>query len=145
MFGWAFAPENRYPGYVKPAGVVVDGAFHYGDLRITPLPVTHGSVDTLGYLFEYPKAKSMAYIPDVKVIPPSTIALIKGVDVLIVDALRNDPHPTHLSVGEAIHVAEETEATEVWLTHLGHENDHGKLSADVPDHVKVAWDGLILR
>ncbi|RYD29541.1 MAG: MBL fold metallo-hydrolase [Verrucomicrobiaceae bacterium] len=145
MFAWAFAPENQYPGYVKPAGVVIDGPFHYGDLRITPLPVNHGAVDTMGFLFEYPRSKSMAYIPDVKVIPPATIGLMKGVDVLIVDALRTDPHPTHFSVGEALRVAEETEASEVWLTHLGHENDHDRLSAVIPEHVKVAWDGLELR
>jgi phosphoribosyl 1,2-cyclic phosphate phosphodiesterase len=144
MFAWAFAPENQYPGYVKPAGVVIDGPFHYGDLRVTPLPVNHGAVDTMGFLFEYPKAKSMAYIPDVKVIPAATISLLKGVDVLIVDALRTDPHPTHFSVGEALHVAEETEAAEVWLTHLGHENGYDALSAVLPGHVKVAWDGLVL-
>lgn len=144
MFAWAFAAENQYPGYVKPAAVVIDGPFHYGDLRVTPLPVNHGAVDTVGFLFEYPKAKRMAYIPDVKAIPPSTVSLLNGVDVLVVDALRTDPHPTHFSVGEALHLAEETGAAEVWLTHLGHENGFDALSANLPSHVKVAWDGLVL-
>jgi len=144
MFAWAFAPENQYPGYVKPAGVVIDGPFHYGDLRVTPLPVNHGAVDTIGFLFEYPRAKSTAYIPDVKFIPSTTLELMKGVDVLIVDALRTNPHPTHFSVSEALHVAEETAAAEVWLTHLGHENGHADLSAVLPPHVRVAWDGLVL-
>lgn len=144
MFGWAFSTANQYPGYVKPAPVIIDGPFHYGDLRITPLPVVHASVETIGYLFEYPKAKSIAYIPDVKHIPETTLELIKGVDVLIVDALRPGTHPTHFSLGEALHVAGETGAGETWLTHLGHENEHEDLSSKVPPHVKVAWDGLVL-
>lgn len=144
MFGWAFSEENRYPGYVKPAARVIEKPFHYGDLLITPLPVEHGSVDTVGYLFEYPKAKRTAYIPDVKRIPKSTMTLLMGIDVLIVDALRPGAHPTHFSLGEALHLAEETRAREVWLTHLGHENDHEQLSSQLPGHVKVAWDGLVL-
>ncbi len=144
MFGWAFSTANQYPGYVKPAPVIIDGPFHYGDLRITPLPVVHASVETIGYLFEYPKAKSIAYIPDVKHIPETTLERIKGVDVLIVDALRPGTHPTHFSLGEALHVAGETGAGETWLTHLGHENEHEDLSSKVPPHVKVSWDGLVL-
>lgn len=145
MFRWAFSPENSYPGYVKPAAVVVDGPFHYGPLRITPLPVIHGSIDTIGFLFEYPQAKSMAYIPDVKTIPEATLSLLKGVDVLIVDALRNEPHPTHQSVGEALRLAEVTGAGKVWLTHLGHENSWEELAPVLPPHVEVAWDGLVLQ
>jgi phosphoribosyl 1,2-cyclic phosphate phosphodiesterase len=144
MFGWAFSPDNQYPGYVKPAPHIIEGAFHRGDLRITPLPVVHAALETVGYLFEYPHAKRVAYIPDVKHIPASTIALMKDVDVLIVDALRPAAHPTHFSVGEALAVVEETGARETWLTHMGHENEHETLGAILPPHVKVAWDGLVI-
>jgi phosphoribosyl 1,2-cyclic phosphate phosphodiesterase len=109
------------------------------------LPVEHASVDTVGYLFDSPKAKSTAYIPDVKHIPETTLELLKGVDVLIVDSLRPEAHPTHYSLGEALLLAEQTAAKEVWLTHLGHENEHEELSARLPDHVNVAWDGLVLK
>ncbi len=142
MFGWAFSPENQYPGYVKPDARIIDGPFHYGDLRVTPLPVVHASVETIGYLFEYPRAKSVAYLPDVKRIPELTMELIKGVDVLIVDSLRPRAHPTHFSLNEALLVAQESGAGETWLTHLGHENEHEDLSAKLPPQVKVAWDGL---
>lgn len=145
MFGWAFSSENQYPGYVKPAASVINGPFHYGDLRITPLPVTHASVETIGFLFEYPGAKSTAYLPDVKHIPETTMHLLKDVDVLIVDALRPAVHPTHFSLNEALLVAQECGASETWLTHLGHENDHDDLASKVPEHVRVAWDGLVLR
>lgn len=144
MFGWAFSEENKYPGYIKPAERIIDGPFRYGDLKVTPLPVIHASVDTTGYLFEYPKAKRTAYIPDVKKIPETTMELLHEVDVLIVDALRPQAHPTHYSLGEALLLGEETKAKELWLTHLGHENDHDELSTKLPGNVRIAWDGLVL-
>jgi len=144
MFGWAFAADNVHHGYVKPDPRVVDGPFHYGELRITPLPVEHGAMETIGYRFEYPAERSVAYLPDVKRIPPATMGLLHGVDVLVLDALRPRPHPTHLSLSEALAAAAEVGAKETWLTHLGHENDHAELSAALPDGVRVAWDGLRL-
>ena len=83
-------------------------------------------------------------MPDVKRIPPATLALLRGVEVLVVDALRPTPHPTHFSLSDALAAAAEVGAGETWLTHLGHENDHAALSATLPDGVRVAWDGLRL-
>ncbi len=142
MFGWAFGPENIYKGYVKPDARVIDGPFFYGDLKITPLPVEHAAVRTIGYLFEYPGARNIAYIPDVKRIPCDTMRLIREVDVLVLDSLRPAAHPTHFSLGEALAAIRESEAREAWLTHLGHENEHHALTSQLPMGVKVAWDGL---
>lgn len=142
MFGWAFSEKNVYLGYVKPDPRRIDGAFSYGDLKITPLPVDHGSVETIGFLFQARGARSLAYLPDVKRIPHATMALLRGVDVLVVDSLRPLPHPTHFSLGEALEAIREAEPGEAWLTHLGHENDHAALEAQLPAGVRVARDGL---
>lgn len=142
MFGWAFSDENIYKGYVKPDPRIIDGPFHHGDLRITPLPVEHAAVETLGFLFEHPGHRSLAYLPDVKRIPHETLTRIRDVDVLIVDSLRPAPHPTHFSLAEALGAIEEIQAREAWLTHLGHENEHDELDASLPSGVRVAWDGL---
>ena len=142
MFGWAFAPENVHQGYVKPDARVVDGVFFVGPLRVTPLPVEHAALETIGYLFEMPGARSLAYLPDVKRIPDATMDLLRGVDVLVVDALRPALHDTHFSLGEALAAAAESRAGETWLTHLGHENEHVELTAALPSGVRVAWDGL---
>lgn len=142
MFGWAFSSENVYLGYVKPDPKPINGAFFYGELHITPLPVEHGSVETIGFLFKVPGARSLAYLPDVKRIPAATMDLIRGVDVLVVDSLRPLPHPTHFSLCEALEAIREAEAGVAWLTHLGHENDHAVLEAELPAGVRVAWDGL---
>lgn len=142
MFGWAFSPDNVYRGYVKPEAIEIEGPFHYGELRISPLPVVHGRVETSGFLFEHPGSPTLAYIPDVKEVPTATMDLIQNVDLLVIDALRPASHPTHLSVGEALAVIEASSAQRAWLTHLGHENDHPALEASLPPHVRVAYDGL---
>ncbi len=142
MFGWAFAADNLHHGYVKPDPRVVDGPFSYGPMRVTPLPVEHAAVATIGYLFEQPGARSLAYLPDVKRIPAATMALLRGVDVLVLDALRPARHPTHFSLDEALAAAAQSGAGETWLTHLGHENEHTQLTRALPPGVRVAWDGL---
>ncbi len=142
MFGWAFSPSNSYKGYVKPEPILIDGAFSYGDLAITPLPVEHASVETIGFLFECPGSRRIAYIPDVKRIPDATYDLITGVDVLVVDSLRPAEHPTHFSLHQALDAVNRSKARKAWLTHLGHENEHSALQAGLPPGVEVAWDGL---
>ena len=77
MFGWAFDEDNTYKGYVRPSPRVIEGPFHYGNL-VTPLPVIHATVETVGFLFEYPAAPSVAYIPDAKQIPDTTHSLLAG-------------------------------------------------------------------
>jgi len=144
MFGWAFADTNVFKGYVKPAPKIISGRFEYGDLAITPLPVIHAGVETIGYRFDFPGFPMIAYLPDVKEIPESTLALLRGVNVLVVDALRPGGHPTHFSTGDALDLAVMTGADETWLTHLGHENEHAELESRLPSGIRVAWDGLRL-
>lgn len=142
MFRWAFFPERVIEGYVRPDARVIHGPFSYGDLQVTALPVEHGEVETVGYLFEYPGARSVAYLPDVKRVPEGTRQLLENVGVLIVDALRSAPHSTHFSLDEALELAMETGAGDTWLTHLSHEYDFESLEKQLPEGVRVAWDGL---
>lgn len=142
MFPWAFDAGKQYPGYVRPDPRPIDGPFHLERLKITPLPVEHGSVETCGFLFEQPGAPPTAYIPDVKSIPEATERRIANVDILILDALRPSAHPTHMSLAEALATIERTGAARAWLTHLGHENDHAALEAGLPPNIRVAHDGL---
>ncbi|NQX02067.1 MBL fold metallo-hydrolase [bacterium] len=142
MFGWAFFPERETVGYVRPDPRLVDGPFFFGDLKVTPLPVEHASVTTIGFLFEYPGARRLAYLPDVKRIPAATAQLLLDVDVLVVDALRIAEHPTHFSLQEALAAAAGARAKETWLTHLSHEYDAEAVSETLPPEVRMAWDGL---
>lgn len=142
MFGWAFAEGMEIGGYVKPDPRIIEGPFYYGDLKLTPLPVEHGAVETIGYLFEFPGARSLAYLPDVKSIPDKTLRLMLDVDVLVVDALRTWEHPTHFSLADALEASEKTRARETWLTHLSHEYRVDEIAGTLPPSVRMAWDGL---
>jgi len=142
MFGWAFQEDNTHSGYVKPDPRPVTSAFRIGGLAITPLPVEHGTLETVGYLFETDTGFRAAYLPDVKSIPPATMALLGNLDVLVIDALRDAPHTTHLSVGEALEISRTLSPRRTLLTHISHDLDHAELSARLPDGVEVAHDGL---
>ena len=76
-----------------------------------------------------------------KRIPEASLALLMDVDVLVVDALREVPHPTHFSLNEALAAAEQVRAKETWLTHLSHEYDVDAVAQCLPPGVRMAWDG----
>jgi phosphoribosyl 1,2-cyclic phosphate phosphodiesterase len=145
VYEFAFNGLNRYAGYLKPDPRVVDGPFRIGGTEVTALPVLHGKVDTCGYLFRPEHGQTVAYIPDCKVIPAETMELLRGCGVLIVDCLRLTAHPTHFNVSEALAAAEACGAGRVWFTHLSHELGHAEFEAGLPEHIRVAYDGLTLE
>jgi phosphoribosyl 1,2-cyclic phosphate phosphodiesterase len=142
VFLFAFNGENRFPGYVHPEPHIISEPFPLGATLLTPLPVPHGRMTTLGYLFTRNGQKLAAYLSDCKSVPPTVIEQIRGVRHLIVDALRKKPHPTHMSVDEALAVAAETQPSQTWLTHLSHDLQHAELEAGLPATVRVGFDGL---
>ena len=142
MFGWAFHQDNTYKGYIKPDPHVIGSAFGIGGLTITPLPVLHGSVETIGLLFETAGGIRFAYLPDVKSIPETTLRMMGNLDLLVIDALRDTPHGTHLSVPEACAISARLAPNKTLLTHLSHDLDHAELSGRLPENISPAYDGL---
>ena len=104
-FFYAFNPKKVVPGYVHVLPNVISGTFALGGIEITPLPVPHGAVSTLGFLFSQGGHKLLAYLSDCASVPEPVRTLVSGVEVLIIDGLRDRPHPTHLTVSEAVEVA----------------------------------------
>jgi phosphoribosyl 1,2-cyclic phosphate phosphodiesterase len=104
----------------------------------------HGAVETNGYLFRRQGAKSLAYIPDVKALPEETMALLEEIDVLIIDALHFRQHPTHLTVEESLEVIAMVKPRQAYLMHCSHEIDHVTLENELPAHIRVAYDMLVL-
>lgn len=115
-----------------------------GTIQATLLP--HGGVNTLGLVFtEKSSGKRFAYYTDNKRLTPEAVALAQGADAVVLDGLRPNPHPTHMSIPEALAVAHEIGAKQTWLTHLTHLNDHAATEAELPAGVRLAYDGLRLR
>ena len=88
--------------------------------------------------------ESVAYVPDCKAIPDTTRSLMMDCGILIIDALRYREHPTHLCVEESIAVARHVRAAQTFFTHISHDISHASLSADLPENIHVAYDGLVL-
>jgi phosphoribosyl 1,2-cyclic phosphate phosphodiesterase len=144
VFAFAFDGQNRFPGYVNPVAHEITGPFQLGATQLIPLPVPHGRIQTQAYLFIRHGRKIAAYFPDCKELPPPVREAIRGVEVLIVDALRRREHPTHMNVQEALETAGAIHARETWFTHLCHELGHAALEAELPAGIRVAYDGLRL-
>lgn len=139
---FAYAFTDAFPFYGgKPDLILheVTGPFDLLGERVAPIPVLHGRTQVLGYRFG-----TFAYITDAKVIPESSMRELRGLDTLVLNALRERPHPTHLSIGEAVAIVEELSPERAYLVHLSHEINHEDASRLLPAQIRVAYDGLTI-
>ncbi len=114
-----------------------------GTIQSTLLP--HGGVTTLGLLFtEKSSGRRFAYYTDCKSMTPEAVALARGADAVVLDGLRPLPHPSHMSIPEAIDAARQIGARDTLLTHLTHISDHAQTEAELPPGIRLAYDGLRL-
>jgi phosphoribosyl 1,2-cyclic phosphate phosphodiesterase len=132
------------PGTSKPEGhanaVRAGQSFRVGDLDVQPVAVPHGPVSVFGY-----RIGNLGYITDAKELPEEALRAFRGVSVLVLNALFRKPHPTHLSVSEAVAVAQKVGARQTWLTHLTHRTGHAELEAELPRGIAPAFDGLTVQ
>jgi phosphoribosyl 1,2-cyclic phosphate phosphodiesterase len=110
-------------------------------VRVTPLPVEHGPDPTFGYRFDC-AGRSLAYVPDCKRMPAETLRLVRGVDVMILDALRHREHVTHLTVAESVELLQRIGARRSFIDHLCHDLDHEATQRQLPSGIEVPYDGL---
>ena len=101
MYGWAFESGKARTGYVRPEPHEATEPFRVGSVLATPLPVDHAAVDTCAYMLESGGMR-LVYMPDVKSIPEASLERMKGADLLIIDGLRYDLHPTHMCLDESL-------------------------------------------
>jgi phosphoribosyl 1,2-cyclic phosphate phosphodiesterase len=143
MYPYAMAERPIAKGYAAFKLVAMPTVLDLpqGTIQSTLLP--HGGINTLGLIFtERSSGKRFAYYTDCKIVPPEAVALARGADLVVLDGLRPLPHPSHLSIDEAVVVAREIAAPQTLLTHLTHLSDHGQLAATLRAGIAPAYDGL---
>jgi phosphoribosyl 1,2-cyclic phosphate phosphodiesterase len=140
IFDAAFRP---LPGTLRPEGAlhpIMPGIpFDVRGTTILPIAVPHGRASVVGY-----RVGDIAYITDAQSLPTEALALLRGVRVLVLNALLRAPHPTHLSIAEAVETAQRVGAERTYFTHLTHENFHADLAAELPPGIMPAHDGLVV-
>ncbi|HEX6212790.1 MAG TPA: MBL fold metallo-hydrolase [Methylomirabilota bacterium] len=113
------------------------GPLCLGRFEVVPVPLWHGRRRVYGY-----RMGRLAYLTDCSALPDEAWPLLGGLDVLVLDALRHRPHPTHLSVGQALDVAARVGAPRTLFTHICHDLGHAETTAALPQGVDLAYDGL---
>ena len=118
----------------------VTGRFSVGCAEVVPVPLLHGTQPILGY-----RVDNFAYLTDCSEIPAASWPLLEQLDVLVLDALRHRPHPTHFSLSEALEIAERVGARQTYFTHMCHDLPHAETCATLPPGVTLAYDGLVVE
>lgn len=140
-YAYAFEDDPDYPS-AKPQlePHVVDGPFELFGRTIVPVEYDHGPARVTGY-----RLGPVAYCPDCSHLPEASRRKLAGLDVLVLDALRRRPHPTHFNLEQAIAEARRIGARQTYFTHIAHELGHAETSAGLPAGMALACDGLVIE
>jgi phosphoribosyl 1,2-cyclic phosphate phosphodiesterase len=139
IFEYTFSPAATYPNRARVELRKLEGTetAEVHGAKFQRVPLLHGGMEVAGLRFG-----SAAYLTDVSQIPEASLGLLEGLEVMIIDALRPQPHPSHASVGEALGWVERVGPRRAWFTHMSHEVDHEETEKGLPAHVRLAYDGL---
>jgi len=137
IYPYAFA--DSAPGIWVPRFDLYDvpEVINVGGMEVRTFEVQHGKYPVTGV-----RVNDFAYLTDVNHIPPAAIEMLWGLETLVIDSVRHAPHPNHFHFDAAMAVIEELKPKKAFLTHLSHEFDHNSYEAGLPDHVRLAFDGL---
>lgn len=139
-FSYVFDPPREKGGGIPQISLTtVNGRFNVGGVAVQTVPIFHGARPILGFRFG-----SLAYLTDCSRVPDEAWPLLQGLDILILDALRHRPHPTHFTVAEALHVVDRVKPRQAYFTHICHDLPHAATNASLPAGVELAYDGLEL-
>jgi phosphoribosyl 1,2-cyclic phosphate phosphodiesterase len=139
-FSYVFDASPEHGGGIPQITLhAIDGDFAIDSCRIVPVPILHGRRPILGFRFG-----NFAYLTDCNAIPEGSWPLLQGLDVLVIDALRHRPHPTHFTVAQALDAIDRIRPNRAYFTHICHDLAHQATNAALPAGVELAYDGLAL-
>ncbi len=141
-FSYIFENENHYTGF-KPNLTLeeINGKpFEAAGLKIQPFDLEHGGIRVMGI-----RIGDFAYATDCSSIPDDSMSILKGVRVLIIDALRHRKHPSHFTIEQAMVIVEELKPEKTYFTHTNYELEYHETNRNLPSGVEMAYDGLTLE
>jgi phosphoribosyl 1,2-cyclic phosphate phosphodiesterase len=144
-FSYIFDPGTKAPAgtskpELTPRPLTPGVTTRIAGFPVEPLALPHGRQEVLAY-----RVGPVAYVTDVKDVPDQARERLRGLDVLVLSALLSRPHPLHLSIPEAVTVAQSIGARRTFFTHLTHETPHAELAASLPPGITPAYDGLVIE
>ncbi len=138
-FDYVFAVKNKYPGApTLQENIIKDEPFQLKNKTVIPINVYHGKLQVYGFRID-----DFAYITDAKTIPEKSMEQLKGVKYLVLNALRKEPHYTHLNVEEALEIVDILKPQKTYFTHISHHlGFHDEVQQELPQNVFLAYDNL---
>ena len=140
MFGYIFNASYKFGGLPHVELKPINGAVELFGARFEPIVLIHGEAEIYGFRFG-----SAAYLTDHSEIPESSLTKLQGLDVLFLDALRYKPHPTHSTVENSLQTVERLKPKRAFFTHICHDLPHEETNANLPENVKLSYDGMKLE
>lgn len=147
MFHYIFQPHRNvnksFIAQLMMLAIQPGKPIQLGDATWTPIRLMHGRLPIVGFRVDW-AGRSIAYCTDCSTIPPETLAQMRGLDILVLDGLRERAHPTHMTISRACEFAQQIDPGITYLTHIAHDHSHAELVAMLPERVEPAYDGLVL-
>jgi phosphoribosyl 1,2-cyclic phosphate phosphodiesterase len=140
IFRYIFQSDYKFGGIARVEMNRLNGAVELFGARFEPVRIVHGEAEIHGFRFG-----SAAYLTDFSEIPADSKERLRGLDILFLDALRHRPHPTHSTVANSLSLVEELKPRRAFFTHISHDLPHQETNKNLPEHVRLAHDGLKLE
>ena len=137
IFAYTFSPQATYPTRARVELIPLAKHNLVHGVDFVRIPLLHGEQQISGY-----RIGNAAYLTDVSAIPEASFALLEGVEVLAISALRHTPHPSHATVEQSLEWSRRIGARQTWFTHIAHELGHEETNRTLPANVRLAYDGL---
>jgi phosphoribosyl 1,2-cyclic phosphate phosphodiesterase len=137
IFSYTFSPHATYPTRARVKLKPLEDRNTVDGVEFVRIPLLHGEMPINGFRFG-----NAAYMTDVSAIPESSFALLEGVEVLALSALRHQPHPSHATLEQALAWVQRIGAKQTWFTHIAHDLGHEETNRNLPRNAKLAHDGL---
>jgi phosphoribosyl 1,2-cyclic phosphate phosphodiesterase len=137
IFDYTFAPDAKYPNRARVEMKRINGDVEISGVLFQPIPLLHGEMPVNGFRFG-----NAAYLTDMNYIPDSSIAMLQNLDVVIIDALRHTPHPSHATLSESMEWATRLAPRITYFTHMSHEILHAETESNLAGNMRLAYDGL---